>query len=930
MAPRKTNPDDHPDDLRHTLEAFTVGLQDALKAAITDALHAVLDNQHQGRRTTRNRDHQSESSDDELVDNLFAVRDQHRQAQRDDDQEERQDLVHNNNTSRWESAFKVDIPEFSGSLNPEDFVDWLNMVEEILDFKKVPHDMRVPLVATRFKNRASAWWTQLKESRRRSGKPKIESWERLKKHMRRNFLPYNYERTLYNKLQNLRQGSRSVEEYATDFFQLVSRATLLETEEQLVSRFIGGLRNQLQLALQQFNPSSVSEAHQRALGLEQQFRSNWSSAGSRTRLPQSQNQLSSSPSPDEQQNRSRDDKPSPPTDSIANSRIPRTGALRCYSCGENGHRQTACPKMNRRTMLAHDTEFSSEPLFDDYGSDHDNDGDIIEGDTGPPSNILVLRRSCLAPRAGTESWLRTTLFRTTCTIKGKICKLIVDSGSCTDVLAEDAAKKLGIKTTPHPAPYPLAWLDSSSELRVSKQAVVPFSIGKYHDEVSCDVAPMDACHLLLGRPWEYDRDVLHKGKSNTYSFVFGDRTVTLLPSPEKVEVSPSTVTPRAEPQATGSSKSLLILPKAAFETELRDNPPIWALISSPIVTTSSTEIPPAFTDLLDKFSDVFPEDLPLGLPPLRDIQHHIDLMPNATLPNRPHYRMSPQEHDELRRQVEALVLKGHVRESLSPAAVPALLIPKKDGSWRMCVDSRAINKITVRYRFPIPRLDDLLDQIGRASIFSKLDLKSGYHQIRIRPGDEWKTAFKTREGLFEWMVMPFGLSNAPSTFMRVMNQALRPFIGKFVVVYFDDILIFSSDLKSHLEHLEAVLLVLRRDKLFAARQKCVFGSSQVLFLGYIISDRGLSVDPSKVEAIKSWPTPKSVSDVCSFHGLASFYRRFVHHFSNITAPLTDCLRSSSFTWTPEANQAFKTIKEKLTSAQILALPDFSQVFRVTL
>ncbi|XP_060182724.1 uncharacterized protein LOC132612628, partial [Lycium barbarum] len=458
-----------------------------------------------------------------------------------------------------------------------------------------------------------------------------------------------------------------------------------------------------------------------------------------------------------------------------------------------------------------------------------------------------------------------------------------------------------------------------------------------------------ACHILLGRPWQFDRNTFHDGRKNRYSLELNGKKYTLAPlTPSQVfedqkRLRESMGKQRGQKkgkkesfgerkEAKGKKKeSLYIKAKECLNARKEGQPIILltykeVLINSELLTSS---LPSSVFSLLQDFDDIFPEDIPKGLPPLRGIEHQIDFVPGAQIPNRPAYRSNPEETKELQRQVEELLKKGFVRESLSPCSVPVLLVPKKDGSWRMCVDCRAINKITVKYRHPIPRLDDMLDQLHGSKIFSKIDLKSGYHQIRMNPGDEWKTAFKTKYGLYEWLVMPFGLTNAPSTFMRLMNHVFKDFHGKFVVVYFDDILIFSKTLDEHVEHLKQVFEVLRKQQLFANLKKCAFCVDRVVFLGFVVSSKGVEVDEEKIKAIREWPKPKSVTEVRSFHGLASFYRRFVRDFSTIAAPLTEVIKKDKgFTWGKDQDDAFNLLKEKLCSAPLLQLPNFSKSFEV--
>ncbi|WVZ80154.1 LOW QUALITY PROTEIN: hypothetical protein U9M48_027653 [Paspalum notatum var. saurae] len=332
--------------------------------------------------------------------------------------------------------------------------------------------------------------------------------------------------------------------------------------------------------------------------------------------------------------------------------------------------------------------------------------------------------------------------------------------------------------------------------------------------------------------------------------------------------------------------------------------------------------------VVSDFPDVFPEELP-GLPPDRNVEFAIELVPGTAPVSKRPYRMAPDELKELKTQLQEQLDKGFIRPSSSPWGCPALFVEKKDqGGKRLCVDYRPLNAVTVKNKYPLPHIDILFDQLAGAKVFSKIDLRSGYYQIKIREEDIPKTAFSTRYGLYEYLVMSFGLTNAPAFFMYMMNSVFMNELDKFVVVFIDDILIYSKNEEEHREHLRIVLTRLREHKLYAKFSKCAFWLKEVSFLGHILSEKGPLI-PKKVESVLNWKQPESVTEIRSFLGLAGYYRRFIKDFSKTAKPMTSLTKKNAkYTWSPNCEEAFQSLKRSLTTAPVLAQPDVAKPFDV--
>lgn len=493
-------------------------------------------------------------------------------------------------------------------------------------------------------------------------------------------------------------------------------------------------------------------------------------------------------------------------------------------------------------------------------------------------------------------------------VNGRPARILIDGGAEGNVISSAFCKNNTVTLTPS-TPIPIVLPNGSSTLSHNQASFLLERQG-YENNVSAIVYNLQKYDLILGKPWLTEINPIIDWRTNSLRFMHNNTPVFWDCAGFDKPLSKTCQTISALHLVTIASDP----DNAVFLAQVKIPRP------SPV---DGPDLPEEVREIVKvEFPDVFPTELPDGLPPDRGDSMRIETDPFADPPVRPVIRMSIAELDELKKQLTGLLKKGLISPSTSPYGAPVLFVKKKDGTLRMCVDYRGLNKITRKNRHPLPRIDELIDRFRTARYFTKLDLLSGYHQMRVHPDDTHKTAFRTRYGHYEFNVVPFGLTNAPAAFSTMMRTVMDPVLDKCLVLYLDDILIYSDNKKDHLRDIRRVLTLLRKAGLYCKLSKCSFMQDETEFLGHIISKDGLKTNAGLVKAIREWPVPSTQRHVMQFLGLTNFYHQYIDHYADLALPLTALLGSDTpFVWTQAQQGAFEALKTAVTTAPVLRIFD---------
>ena len=472
-------------------------------------LGARLPRQHAVQRTSRRPSHVETSGGEEYDDaleepDLYAYR-----------------RVPNTTYGRDTYKVKAEIPTFNGNADIEGCLDWLYEVETFFEVMEVPEDRRVPLVAYKLKGGAGAWWHRVQEERRLRGEPRVRTWRQMKSLLKGRFLPADYEQILFIQFQNCAQGNRTVSDYTEEFLRLQVRCNLAETEDQQVARYINGLNDAIQDRLMMQQIWSIDQAQALALKAERFVRTRKASKAPYPPYPHTEGSSRSHPNRVEEKTAPPKEKRPIPKQTRGKGKV--NEGPKCYKCGEEGHISSGCPLRKFVNTTVHDAAYDEE-----YESEDVEGQDVCE-EEGEAVVCVIQRLLCSTPQP--DNTQRKKIFESKCTVNGKVCKLVIDSCSCENLISQNLVSHLKLETQDHPNPYNIGWIKKGVNMRITKQCNLPLSLGKYYrSNVLCDVVDMDASHVLLGRPWQFDVDSTHKGKENSYSFIWNKRKIIILPN----------------------------------------------------------------------------------------------------------------------------------------------------------------------------------------------------------------------------------------------------------------------------------------------------------------------------------------------------------------------------------------------------------------